>query len=161
MNKFFAVILAGCMLLGLGVSASAQQLPYFDLNGMSLSATLSYNDIEAVFGVPDSYSSQTAESVTEEYNYNAGLLIRLNDSMISTVSVESNLYAFFTSLPCGGLRVGDPVSKLAQNNIPVVLVQSANEYINGAFMIDHNYDIYFYIIHENGIITAFIYNVPM
>ena len=154
-------ILIISLILCASYSTSAQQLPYFDLNGMSLSATLSYNDIEAVFGVPDSYELQTAESVTEEYEYNAGLFLRLYDSMIETVSVESNLYAFFTSLPCGGLRVGDPVSKLAQNNIPVKLVQSDVEYINGAYIIDDNYDDYFYIIHENGIITAFLYFFPM
>ena len=138
----------------------AQQLPSWDVNGMSSFGPLSHSDIVAAFGEPDSYISQQAESLSEEFKYDNGLLIRLNDSFISSVVITSSAYALYTGLPCGGLRPGDPVSKLTDLNIQVVesdLESSLGEVLR---VVD-SFDDYFYIYHENGVITALIINVPM
>ena len=118
MRKYYKMILVLMVsLCNTSVVLSAQEVDRMkysrDVNGVEVGIILTRNFVVANFGEPTRYEEQdSGDNGVNRWYYYGDSYIHTKDHVFDEFAVSDTVFAAFTNQIPGGLKVGDPLSKL-------------------------------------------------
>lgn len=116
MKKYYKLLL-GLIISFISTTLSAQQVDMMiyerDVNGVRVGTTLTREKVVAKFGEPTRYEEQDSEDcgVSRWYYYNKSY-IHTQNHIFDEFAVSDTAFVALTLQIDGGLKIGDPLSKL-------------------------------------------------
>ncbi|MCI1640308.1 MAG: hypothetical protein LKI42_03410 [Bacteroidales bacterium] len=150
------IILIG-FIIALSINAFAQ-----DVEGVLADQKMTYAQVVAKFGKPDKYRKHYDEfGLTEDYYYVKTWLHFEETGKFKNFVIEDRRFAALTLDIDGGIRVGDPLSKL--DNFKYGKPQYMKDYENGdkQYSVYNHRDDHVYLMVKDGIIVAILYDYPV
>lgn len=116
MKKYYKIIL-GLMICFFSINLSAQQLDLRlysrDVNGVCVGTILTRDQVVAKFGEPTRYVEQdSGDNGVNRYYYYGNSYIHTKAHVFDEFGISDAAFAVCTLQIAGGLKVGDPLSKL-------------------------------------------------
>ncbi|MCI1640304.1 MAG: hypothetical protein LKI42_03390 [Bacteroidales bacterium] len=149
------IILIG-FIIALSINAFAQ-----DVDGMCVDQKMTYAQVVAKFGKPDTYQKQYDEfGLSEDYYYGKTWFHFEETGKLKDFVIKDRRFAALTLDIDGGIRVGDPLSKL--DNFKYGKPQYINTDEEGEnYLIYPKHDDHVYLIVKKGIIIKIYYSYPV
>ena len=116
MKQYYKIVL-GLMAIFFSITLSAQQenmmLYERDVNGVRIGTMLTREQIVAEFGEPTKYEEQdSGDNGVDRWYYYGESYIHTQDHIFEEFAVSDTNFIVLTLQISGGLKVGDPLSKL-------------------------------------------------
>ncbi|MCI1785694.1 MAG: hypothetical protein LKI59_06110 [Bacteroidales bacterium] len=150
------IILIG-FIIALSINAFAQ-----DVEGLHVDQKMTYAQVVAKFGKPDLYHKVNDEfGISEDYVYGNSRLHFEETGKFKNFVIKDRRFAALALDIDGGIRVGDPLSKL--DNFKYGKPQYVKDYENGdkQYSVYNNCDDHVYLMVRDGIIVAILYDYPV
>ena len=124
-----------------------------DVNGVFIGGTYSKIQVEAKWGIPTQYRSNTSENgLNEIYDYSinqANNQFQFNENgVFNTFTIRTTNFAVYTAFS-GGIKVGDNISRLQAIGLGAPVLKSDGKYYHNR----NNSTDPLVFEHSNGIIT--------
>ncbi len=136
-----------------------------DVEGVEIDSVMTYAQVVAKFGQPDEVKVQEADfpegSKIYRYHYGSNYLIFSDvDGMIG-FAIQDNRFAVITNYLEGGLRVGDPLSKVQNVDIKGYLEKRKEWPKYTSYNLFSQTDCPLWIREKDGIIVSMDLSIPM
>jgi hypothetical protein len=126
-----------------------------DVNGIYIGSVYTYAQVTAQWGTPTNYRSNTSEfGVNETYHYSTNLFRFSDNGLFNSFRLKTPAFVVYTA-KSGGLKVGDPISRIEAIGLGEPLLQP-----DGSYRIPSGDD-RFTVGHANGIITWISFVSPI
>ncbi len=145
-------------------------LPFFayaqDVEGVEIDSVMTYGQVVAKFGVPDKFEVQDADfpdgAKIWYYKYGKNELVFSNTDGLIGFYIYDDRFSLITNYLEGGLKVGDPLSKIQNVNIQGPLEHHCNEPDGSKIyhLFSHT-DCPLWIWIKNGIIVYMDLSIPL
>ncbi len=139
-----------------------------DVEGVEIDSVMTYAQVVAKFGQPDEVKVEDDYDPHQEgkcryYKYGENELVFSDNNGLIEYRIYDNRFAVLTKMIDGGLRVGDPLSKVHQNVDSIGPVEKRRTYSDGTnrHVLFPYCDVVLLINEKGGIITAILYSAPL
>ena len=128
-----------------------------DVNGVETGTILTREMVIAEFGEPSGYEEQdSGDNGIDKYYYYGDNYIHTNDDVFDEFAIRDNAWSAFTNHIEGGVKVGDPLSKLDTFKYGKPIKKKETRY-RLFYTSDNPVDIYV----EEGVIVGITYHDPV
>lgn len=131
-----------------------------DINGLSIGQKMTKSQIIDKLGEPTAYRTYVAEvgSTIEIFNYDRNE-VEFSDGCLSRFVIMDNRFTVLTKLISGGVKVGDPLSKINSLNPEVATWRSSSQ--NVYYISTNEGEINVFFVVSDGIIKNINFSIPL
>ena len=125
------------------------QATNLDVKGIFIGGTYTKAQVQAKWGTPTQYGSDTSENgLNECYDYSANQFMFNENGIFNTFHIETSDFPVFTAFS-GGVKVGDALSRISTIGLGIPVLQSDGSY----YLFRNGWDDPVVFKHSNGVIT--------